>query len=553
MKRRSTRFLSYTLSLMILAQPLQPVIFAQNTSTRSTSTPTEARATTSAWQESCLVCGLTPAPVAQHLSLIQEVLAAIEESLMLNDLRIGSPSYNGVRDSWLFTSFDRQQREAAERAQQQGQQSVAEQILRNNVLSQIFGWLKDNINQKTQTIAAISILMIAISAQIISKDGPMSFLILFQSRPILRDRKKILELDTVMGDFIYQLGLTANYFKKLSSEERDTITKIFIKYSWPTGIFAIEPAPVISSETTYGNMVKFLWTLNSKMKSFIALNQQTQYGKGDKELKEMKKKWVTVTFEETYGLRLAESYACTRSIVNECSAQLANFTQNIKNAASVFADNAGWSWTGKNLSALGQIKQSVEKLKMWLGIIEPSEAFKKQEGRLITSNDPLKTLDCSTYHFLECDKADEAKRLSERGIGKFIKFRSNVQLKKNKQALANKQQQLAKKTQPPDATDPGFSANDTVQDFIKKLQWTSQDNVKWAFYDLLRSQRETEQLMHISEPSDITKGLQKQILDYINGTIRTIGDKTQRGTLLYHLNQSCQLQCTNKWGANRCG
>jgi len=194
----------------------------------------------------------------------------------------------------------------------------------------VAGTLK-NFDKRQSYLRATTELLSIYGIDII-KDGWLWFLVTAQPRPIVRDYQLLLDIDTIVGDKLYEIGIAGWYGKKLPDEQFIQITTLIKNNSGEWKLF--ESNPTIEDALTSTQSLALLLRINNRFKKILTLwgtlqdNTITVWGSAKTEVK----------LNIEYFSLLQKHYDCTRigTSWKSCSSSFATFKKNIKNITDTF-------------------------------------------------------------------------------------------------------------------------------------------------------------------------------------------------------------------------
>lgn len=128
-------------------------------------------------------------------------------------------------------------------------------------------------------------------------DNLMGFTILFQERPIVRDRSKLLDIDRKISEATYVLGQKAKITKKIKNAA--LFNKIVSEYQT---LGLLEKGFSLAEQISYFEVLYNLQALNTQMKIFLSSNNTY----------ELEKPNSTIRLSQDWIFQLKEEYRCAR-------------------------------------------------------------------------------------------------------------------------------------------------------------------------------------------------------------------------------------------------
>lgn len=247
-----------------------------------------------------------------------------------------------------------------------------------NILEKMLDGATEDWNKKLSWITTTAIL-VATQVKSTAFDGITWLLWIFsQPRPIIRDLKRLYEIDRTLWERIDTLWLAGNYFEALQPDVYTEIAKIFAQYNWDNHIFSsIE----IKKWATYANVVALLLNLNEKHKAFLAVWGIERFGDLD-QIKKMTKGTIELEINPLHGTRLKDDYDGARHYI--CNTSFKEFKKNMEELIDSFG---------------GGIEKEIVRMKdavLRLGAVnfksDTKDSGKKEKEYLDRENELLKTL-----------------------------------------------------------------------------------------------------------------------------------------------------------------
>lgn len=188
------------------------------------------------------------------------------------------------------------------------------------------GILKNLDRQQSQLRGAADLG--AIYTEDIIRDGSLWFVAITQPWPIVRDYQYLLDVDTLIGDKIYDISTIGWYGRQLTPDQISAIRTLFSTYKWEDKLFQ---EIKISDTITSTQALSFLMRLNHRHKNTLVLwsvnNPDMTFGGS------MKGTIINAKYLDD----LIQAYSCAR-IQQQCSSDFKTFTKNINNISKTFVD-----------------------------------------------------------------------------------------------------------------------------------------------------------------------------------------------------------------------
>ena len=280
----------------------------------------------------------------------------------------------------------------------------------------------------TATTSALFLL----SALNTESDGLMSFLILFQERPLVRDRSKLQDIDRSISETIYTLGQKWKIWKTI--ENTSQLQAIITQYQ-NQGL--LSKAENIPSQFSYLELLLELQSLNVEIKSFLSSSSTYQLTDNENILK----------FDTKRVQNLKSDYHCARfNAINlaapKCWGSANALLANLKTLTSN-TKKTGASSLHTITSALERLNESLKGFKH----------FRSKKNKSLT-NDELELLR-SVYGL-------DTTKLTDEQLSSFSPF-SISQKSKN-------QRQEAKKQIPKEIKNIWSFISETIKQFKESFQ-----------------------------------------------------------------------------------
>jgi len=165
------------------------------------------------------------------------------------------------------------------------------------------------------------------------KDSLGGFSILWQQRPFVMAWKRIMDLDELVNDKVFDLGLAGAWDSKLTEENRKYIEEVFKKYKDDVN-FRLFSEYNLDDGVKYRSITNLLLRMNGAMKTFIASNWKiiNQFDVSLNLSIVDFSKWfgkVWVTFDMDVIDEMKEGYRCVKYFT--CSEWLKIFIKSMKN------------------------------------------------------------------------------------------------------------------------------------------------------------------------------------------------------------------------------
>lgn len=226
-----------------------------------------------------------------------------------------------------------------------------------NIFEKMVAWIKESMDRKISTTLGLANILSSLA--LTSYKDVLWLAILFQSRPIVRDWKTLLDLETNTNDIVYELSLSAMANQQIIDPSK--FQTIIDKYSQQKPLF---DQWSVSEETKYKDITNMLIRLNGAMKTFIPYGSISQFD-------EFRKWWeggIYLKFNTGTIQEMKDAYSCGRGF-SKCTSSWRDFVKNIKNLWSSFKK---W-WNSAKKTIADANKKLAESVK-WIG---QAKIFKK--------------------------------------------------------------------------------------------------------------------------------------------------------------------------------
>jgi hypothetical protein len=239
-----------------------------------------------------------------------------------------------------------------------------------SIIENIVAWTLKNFDKRQSYLRATTELLGIYGIDII-KDGWLWFLVTSQPRPIVRDYQLLLDIDTIVGDKVYEIGIAWWYGKKLPDTQLTQIKTLIKNNSGDWKLFMSNP--IIDDSLTSTQLLALLLRLNNRFKKILTLwgtlqdNIITVWGSAK----------TTVVLNTAYFSLLQEHYACTRigTSWKSCSSSFATFKKNIKNITKTFKEK--WPKQSREKIEKASKRLATRALQIWWATEENNNFYKK--------------------------------------------------------------------------------------------------------------------------------------------------------------------------------
>lgn len=391
------------------------------------------------------------------------------------------------------------------------------------------GRLARNISQKIKLIFASTAIF----------SNPVNFaglkdivgwtVLLTKNKVFLRDTKVVEELESILSEKKYELGVGGGWSEKIHPENLQIMRDIIQQYKdeW----LLVDPSN-IEDGAVYNNVTSLLTSMLSAAKSFLYFDSIDQFN----EISRWGKNGINVTFSPSPFMdNMRIKYSCARGLINPCDSALATFKKNMKNIGTTLSDSVSKSVTtfsdaGKRIGEFFKKEKSDEfkeretdLLKSMYGVTKVSTSTGFLKGLLV---DPFK----KTRTSIKKSWSEVGKQFAEVGndVSKFRQFPKNL---KDATAL-----------NPPKEKSVDLGATTATTDY-QATQNVFTQMMNEYINDVFANHKADVDLALFSDIKELTPAftvLWKQI-DTTKKNI--LGGKQKNNSLLQSLWVACELQC----------
>jgi len=251
-----------------------------------------------------------------------------------------------------------------------------------------------NLKQKMQSVVAVTAVFTDLQNFGGLKDMAWWFIILFKRQVFLRDYKTLMEIDTLISDKKYELGLWGWWTAELTDVNQKMFQKIFDKYG-PNGAWLFTQA-TINTNATYRQITTLMMRINSSLKTFIASPGESIHqftGEFTKTKLFNDSPDIDVAFNLSMMVNMHDNYQCPM----QCDGSRTKFKANISKIWKSFGSGS--------VQAMKTITDATKRLSiaMWGGggktTANEKAAIQKRNQELLRSQFGLKTADATTWFF----------------------------------------------------------------------------------------------------------------------------------------------------------
>ena len=194
----------------------------------------------------CTVCGNSPLELEQFIEMTNSILSTLSTRYATQirawNYRIYGPWQGGLYGSIINNTSSSP-----------------------NIYKNIVGGTLRNLDQKQSMLRTTSELLGIYGKDMIT-DGSLGIVAVSQPRPIVRDYQKLLDIDSMIGDKVFEVGIAWGFYRTLS---KDTINEIQSILENHTGEWKLFKQVKLNPKTTTSNILKAMMALNHKYKNGI--------------------------------------------------------------------------------------------------------------------------------------------------------------------------------------------------------------------------------------------------------------------------------------------
>lgn len=222
------------------------------------------------------------------------------------------------------------------------------------VASSIVGWAESAVS-----MAGTSVVLLLLAARSVMQSNTEWFAILFKDRPIVRDYKTMLDIETDLFNLAYFRSKQMNLTLQLEKEETyDELNKIIEKYQW---VWLLYKGAKMQKTESLASILEELVAMNTAMKHFILF----WWDPWDRALKNYNWCFWNTTFESCKASpilkfdskaieQLKEDYAWLWTF-GACNLTFSNFKKSIKKSINNNSDSVK--------SSFNDVKNAMDRLK----------------------------------------------------------------------------------------------------------------------------------------------------------------------------------------------
>ena len=410
-----------------------------------------------------------------------------------------------------------------------------------NILEKMVAWMEESMSKKIST--ALGLANILSSLALTSYKDVIWLAILFQARPIVRDWKTLLDLETNINEIIYELSLSAMANEQIL--DPSIFQKIIDKYTQSKPLFTIWS---VSNGTKYKDITNMLIRLNGAMKTFIPYGSISQFD-------EFNRWWddgiyLKFNTETIWEMKLA--YSCGRWF-SKCTSSWKDFVKNFKEILPSFLK---W-WKDAIKIIIDANKKLAESIK-WFA---QAKLLKKSAWEEYLSDTEIELL--RDVYGINTKKLTEQEWISFRDLLSNINKETLNTIKSksqsvnenllDKQSKSNYENARLKK----DKTEKN-QIRSLLNENTKKLKWLISWDLHWDLVidiTLVKSFNDVITIVNKQQQNDLAMLWSTNSVDYlanftnigyrIREVIGIIWSKDEN--IVKNLGNVCEIQCSNKW------
>jgi len=410
-----------------------------------------------------------------------------------------------------------------------------------SILNKMITSIQESISRNIST--ALGLADILWISAITSYKDIIWLSILFQSRPIVRDWKTLLDLETSINNVFYELSVSAMSNQQLLDHKK--FQEVLTKY---TNTYPLFEQAYVSESTKYKDVLHMLVRLNWAMKTFVPYGKISQFD----EFKKWWQAWIYVRFNSWTINDMKLVYSCARFF--KCNNTLKDLANNVK----LIWSDLKRSWNDSKTTIKDANKRLWEALK-WF---RETKIFEKSAWEKYLTDTEIELL--RNVYRIDTSKLTKQQWISLRDLlsldGKWalgaIKFTSysTADSYLNRQARQGFFDQLQEAKQ--ERIDRK-EAQSILEQNAKKLEWiiaSDYDDIVVDF-NLVDSFYKSIIVVNSQQKDDLDILLSTNSLNYLAYytsiwyRIREVMDLVwnKDKNMVMYLRNTCELQCSNKW------
>lgn len=279
----------------------------------------------------CSACSKTPDGINGFIGMTYQIMSILDSSNPANTV-VGWYKIYGPRQWWVYGAF---------------QNWLAPYP---SIVDEVVGGTLRAIDRQQSSMRSIAIVFGLYGRDILT-DGARWLAVMAQPWPIVRDYQKLLDVDTLVADKIFDLGQAWWLQKKLTPEAIAAINGALSSQQWAWKIFIEQSVGVtLERNATPYNVIQLLLRINRRMKNMVTAGRNPR----DKDIV-IKADTINVQINPWFRTGIKEEYSCTRLANNACTQQRKDMANSINRITSWFVE----SWPKQ---ARDKIKTSVRRL-----------------------------------------------------------------------------------------------------------------------------------------------------------------------------------------------
>ena len=410
------------------------------------------------------------------------------------------------------------------------------------ILEKMVVWMEESMSRKISTVLEVSNILSSLAFT--SYKDLIWLSILFQAKPIVREWKTLLDLETNINEITYELALSAMANEQISDSSK--FQKIIDKYTQDKPLF---DKWFIPDSIKYKDITNMLIRLNGAMKTFVPYGSVGQFD-------EFGKEWgdgIYLRFNTWTILEMKAAYYCARWF-SKCTSSWKDFVKNIKNIWSSFVK--WWSDAKKTITEAN--KKLAESIK---GIAQAKILKKSPWEEYLTDTEiellrSVYGIDTKKLLKQEWIWLRDLLRMGSKESLSAIKFKSlwagNSLL--DKQAKNNTSNETKESNQ---SKIDKKNVEDLLDANAKKLKGKIEEDSENLILDqdLKNSFMDAISIVNNQQQNDLAVLWSTNSVDYlayytsIGNRIRDVVDiiwSKDKG-IVKNLGNVCEVQCSNKW------
>lgn len=202
-----------------------------------------------------------------------------------------------------------------------------------SIVEEVVAGTLRTLDYQQSSLRSIAIVM-GIYGKDILTDGARGLAVVAQPWPIVRDYQKLLNLDTLMTDKLFDLGQAWGLQKPLTETARKSIINVLSLQQGSKSLFQEQTAAItIESKATPYHVIQLLLRINRRMKNMVTAGRNPT----DLDIS-IKNDTIFTQINPWFWTGLQAEYACTRIANNACTQQRKDMTSRIASITTWFID-----------------------------------------------------------------------------------------------------------------------------------------------------------------------------------------------------------------------